>query len=331
MEVIPGVFQFKIPIPDNPLGFLHSYLIKTDEGCILIDSGWNTDEAFHALAQQLADVKAGWEDLRYIVITHAHPDHFGLAGRLKKVTKAELVLHKLELAIVQQRYVVIDELVENMGKWLSINGVPELSAPVLQKASLSKLGYVSIARPDIIVKGGEHIKMGGFDLEVLWTPGHALGHICLFERQRKLLFAGDHILPKITPNVSMHVQSLGNPLADYLNSLKNIAALPVEIVLPAHGEVFHHLKQRVKEIEQHHIHRMQEILEVLKDKQMTAYQVSSRLIWINGQVSWDDLSDFSKRAAVTETISHLELLFTKGDLQKIHLDGVVYYALVKSS
>lgn len=325
MEVFPGIFQFKVPIPGNPLGFLNSYLIKTDEGCMLVDTGWNTDEAFRSLTQQLENAAVRWSDLRYIVITHAHPDHFGLVGRLKKLTKAILVLHKMELAIVRPRYVDFDELVENMGKWLSINGVPDSSTPLLQKASLSKLGYVSLAQPDLIVKGGEHLRIGDYDLEVFWTPGHALGHICLFERKRKILFAGDHILPKITPNVSMHVQTLGNPLADYLNSLKNTAALPVEIVLPAHGEVFNNLDQRVAEIEKHHDHRNQEIMEVLKGKKMTAYQVSSMLTWSEGKVSWSELSDFSKRAAVTETISHLEFLFAKGKLRKINDGGIIYY------
>lgn len=327
MEIRPNIYLLKVPIPDNPLGFLNAYLIKTTEGSLLIDTGWNTEEAFASLNNQLEIIGIAWNDIRYIVITHAHPDHFGLVGRLVQHTTAKIVMHELENAMVHQRFVDLDNLVEEMGYWLRLNGVPEITRPILQRSSLSQLGYVAVAKPDIIVQGGEHLLLADFDFEIIWTPGHSRGHICLYEPKRRILFSGDHVLAKITPNVSMHVQSISNPLADYLSTLNSVSKLPVEIVLPAHGDVISNLSERVAEIKQHHKDRNQEIIQVLLHGAKTAYQVASMLSWSTGGVDWLDLPDHSKRAAVTETISHLELLFAKGIIEKTNQKGVVIYSV----
>ncbi len=326
MEIMPNIYLLKVPIPDNPLGFLNAYLIKTYEGSMLIDTGWNTEEAFASLTNQLEIIGIAWNDIRYIVITHAHPDHFGLVGRLVQHTTAKVVMHELENVLVHERYLDIDNLLEEMGYWLRINGVPEITRPLLQRSSLSKLGYVAVAKPDIVVQGGEHLQLADFNFEIIWTPGHSQGHICLYEPKRRILFSGDHVLAKITPNVSMHVQSMSNPLADYLNTLNSISKLPVEITLPAHENVISNLCERVAEIKQHHKNRNQEIIQVLMHGAKNAYQVSSMLSWSTGGNGWSELPDHSKRMAVTETISHLELLFAKEIIEKTNQKGVVIYS-----
>lgn len=327
MEIRPNVFLLKVPIPDNPLEHLNAYLIRTNEGSMLIDTGWNTEEAFISLTNQLKDIGVSWLDVRYIVITHAHPDHFGLVGRLVQHTKAKVVMHELENAAIHQRFLDYEKLLEEMGYWLRINGVPESVRTFLQRSSLSHLGYVAVAKPDIVVQGGEHLQLADFDLEIVWTPGHAQGHICLYEPKRRILFSGDHVLAKISPNVSMHVQSMSNPLADYLSTLTAVSKLSVEIALPAHGDVFSNLNGRIAEIRQHHKDRNNEIIQTLLSGAQSAYQVSSRLSWSTGGIAWPDLPDYTKRAAVTETISHLELLFAKGIIEKINQNGVVLYSV----
>jgi len=326
MEIMPNIYLLKVPIPDNPLGFLNAYLIKTNEGSMLIDTGWNTDQAFVSLTNQLEAIGVVWSDIRYIVITHAHPDHFGLVGRLVQHTKAKIVMHELENALIHERYQDFDNLLEEMGYWLRINGVPENTRPLLQRSSLPRLGFVAVAKPNIIVQGGEHIKLADFDFEILWTPGHAQGHICLYEPNRQILFSGDHVLAEITPNVSMHVQSMSNPLADYLSSLKSISKLPVEIALPAHGEFIDNFYERIAEIKQHHKSRNHEIIQVLKHGAKNAYQVSSMLSWSTGGIDWLALPDHVKRMAVAETISHLELLFVKEIIEKTNHKGIVIYS-----
>lgn len=326
MQIMPNIYLLKVPIPNNLLGFTNSYLIKTEEGSILIDTGWNTEEAFSALSGQLENFAVTWKDIRYIIITHAHPDHMGLIGRLVQHTTAKVVMHELEDALLHERYLDIDSLLVEMGYWLRLNGVPESKRPLLLKSSLSKLGYVSIAKPDLIVQGGEHIQLGNFDLEIIWTPGHSPGHICIYEAKQQILFTGDHILARITPNISMHVQTLSNPLADYLNTFDSLTKLDAEIVLPAHEEIIRNLHVRIEEIKQHHKNRNLEIIQALTDGAKNAYQVASQITWSTGGVNWVDLKEYTQRAAVTETISHLELLFSKGIIRKTNRNGLVFYS-----
>jgi glyoxylase-like metal-dependent hydrolase (beta-lactamase superfamily II) len=328
MEVLPNIYQLRIPIPDNPLGFINAYLVKTTDGCLLIDTGWNTDQAFEALSQQLAEAGVTFEDLKYIAITHVHPDHYGLVGRVEKFTRAKLIIHQLERSLLVSRYVSYDGLLEEMDRWLEINGVPSDDRPALQLASMEILGLVEVAMPDQVVHGGEHLCLGDFDLEIIWTPGHSPGHICLYDRSRKVLFSGDHILEKTTPNVSMNSQTISNPLVDYLNSLHQIAHYSVEVILPAHGKPFNGFQERLLEIEHHHEVRLNEMLAMFNGEQKTAYHIATDTTWF---MPWEQLPPFSKRMAVTETLSHLELLLARGLLTKTMENGIVWYSAAANS
>jgi len=324
MEVLPNVYQLKIPIPDNPLGFINAYLVKAHEGSLLIDTGWNTDQGFEALKLQLGEAGLTFEDLKYIAITHIHPDHYGLVGRLAKYTNASLIIHEIERSLLYSRYVNYDDLLNEMDEWLKVNGVPSSDRPKLRMASLEILGMVEVAMPDQVVHGGEHITLGNFDLEIVWTPGHSPGHICFYDRARKVLFSGDHILQKTTPNVSMNSQSIGNPLVDYLNSLHQISKMPVDLVLPAHGQPFNHLSERLRELQQHHENRLNEMVAAFNGEPKTAYTIAASVTWY---VPWQELAPFSKRQAVTETLAHLELLLARGVLTKTMQDGIVWYSI----
>lgn len=328
-EVVPGIQQFKVPIPDNPLEFVNAYLIQKDKGWMLVDTGWNAPEAFEALEQELKEVGLEVKDITQIVITHLHPDHYGLAGRLKELSGAELALHYKEKAFIEPRYINIGKLLKEMKEWLCLNGVPEMELPTLQEASLFMKKFVSPCLPDRALYGGERIPTGGFNFEVIWTPGHSLGHICLYEPKKKVLLSGDHVLPNISSNISLHPQSGENPLVDYLNSLKVVEQLEVELVLPAHGDVFTGLKQRIKELFEHHEERMAAILAAISEESRTAYKISSQIPWIGitGVItSWEELSDLERRMALTETLAHLKLLSTEGKVRKDLRDGSFFYS-----
>ncbi|HJX70288.1 MAG TPA: MBL fold metallo-hydrolase [Dehalococcoidia bacterium] len=329
MEVIPGIHQLRLPVPtpNSQLTDINVYLIRGEDGWLLVDTGWNTTRAFNTLEKQLKEIGIGFENISQILITHLHVDHYGLSGRLKELSKAKVSLHRVEEALIDSRYINMDNLLAEIARWLRLHGVPEEELPHLQKASLGARKFALPTPADITLKGGEKIPIGSFNFEVLWTPGHSPGHICLYEPARRLLLSGDHILPTIFPNVGLHPQSGDNPLGDYLHSLKAIEQLEVELVLPAHEHVFTNLRQRIQELYRHQEERREAILEVLQEGAKTAYEISLRIPWlINGVwVSFKELLPLDKRLAVMSTLAHLEPLRAEGKAEKTLREGIAFY------
>ena len=330
MEIIPGIHQLKLPFPLQPeqLG-VNAYLIQGDKGCLLVDCGWNINQAFSAMERQLHEIGLGFENISLILITHFHPDHYGLAGRLVQVSKAKVALHQVEKDFIDSRYMNMEGLLDSTADILRTNGVPEKDLPRLQKASLGVRRYVAPVSPEVALQGGEIIGQGEFQLEVLWTPGHSPGHVCLLERNKKILISGDHVLPATFPNVGLHSQSGPDPLPNYLRSLKAIEDLDVDLVLPAHEHVFSGLKPRIQEILHHHEERKKAILTALSEGPQTAYEVSLKIPWIvNGlTLSFDQLQALDRRLAVMSAMAHLEPLYTEGMAAKLQRNGTVVYSL----
>jgi len=331
MEIVPGIHQLKlpVPVPSAQLADVNAYLIEGEKGCILVDTGWNTRQTFAALEEQLREIGVGFEDISQIIITHFHPDHYGLAGKLKELSRAKIALHQIERDFIRSRYISMDSLLAETADLLHLHGVPQEELPRLQKASLEVVKYVSSISPEITLHGGERIPLGSFNFEVVWTPGHSPGHVCLYEPKQKVLLSGDHLLPTIFPNVGLHPQSGENPLGDYLHSLQVVEQLEVDLVLPAHEHVFTGLKQRIKELYRHHEDRKAAIINVLREGARTAYEVSFKIPWIiNGvTMSFEELPALDKRLAVMSALAHLEPLCAEGQAERSSGDGTVVYSV----
>jgi len=325
-EVTPGIHWLKLPItmPGSTLARVNAYLVQGDDGYLLVDAGWNTDESFDSLQKQLAEIGAEIKDISQIVVTHIHPDHYGLVGRLKQLVNAKLALHDVEKGFIASRYINTDKLLEQTARWLDINGVPPDELPHIRDATLGLEQFVAPAYPNVTFHGGETISTGAFTFQVLWTPGHSAGHICLYEPNKKVLISGDHILPTITPNISRHPQSTENPLGRYLNSLNSLKQLDVALVLPGHESPFAKLKPRIDELIQHHEQRNLEILATTKGEPKTAYQIVKELTW-GGGTGWQDMPFFHERLAIFETLAHLELMTINGQIGKLSRDSIIYY------
>ena len=324
-EVLPGLFQFKVPIPNNPLGWVLPYLVPGDDGYTLVDCGWNTPEAFAALEEELKEVSVTFDDIRRLLVTHVHPDHYGMAGRIKDVCNAEVIIHQRERDFIRSRYRNPEQLLERMAGWLVENGVPKNEMTELQQASMPARAFVTPVEPDSVLWGGETLDFGRYTFEVYWTPGHSPGHLCFYERKQRFILTGDHVLPSITPNVSLHPQQMGNPLGDYLASLRRLETLDVERVLPAHEYEFKDLRGRVNEIVEHHAARLDEMLAIVGDEGATAYDVASGIVWTTG--TYETFSFWMRRAAISETLAHLEYAVQEGRLVRSMRDGVVRYEL----
>jgi glyoxylase-like metal-dependent hydrolase (beta-lactamase superfamily II) len=326
-----GVSKIRVPLIGSPLGWVNSYVIRTDEGYTLVDCGWDTPDSLEALRKGLDELGIRLEDIRRLIITHNHPDHYGLAGRLVQLASCGVTMHHLDAVHIESRYVNMTALEAEMERWLRIHGAPAHELMAMVKGSEAILNRINIAKPDIEVSGGERIAAGPLEWEIIWTPGHSVGHICLYERTRKSFMSGDHILNPISPSVGLHAQSMGNPLSDYLSSLESIRELDVEMVLPAHGDEFHGFRERIDELLEHHEERLAEVVGIVeRGGEQTAYEVASGMKW-NLEGAFEAWPPFMRRMATTEALAHLELLVSRETLRrKTASGGLVRYAIPKA-
>ncbi len=289
----------RIPIP-NPFFEGHNsvYVIVSDP-VTLIDTGVATDKAFHALRSGLDAQGIRIRDVQRVILTHNHIDHIGNAWRLQQQCNPELqiLIHENERRSVEdvdpQGSRFLQEVTERLREWHA----PECSRPQDSLSSMPIWELESAAAEGLV--DGQLIEMADGELEVIHTPGHTMGSICL--RYGPYLFSGDHILPDISPNVGVSDMRRSDMLAHYFASLQRIQEmLDIVAVMPGHGGSFTNLHHRCRELVNHHEVRLDEILVILRERPGTVYEVACALF---GQ-----LDEFHVMLGCAEANAHLEFL-----------------------
>lgn len=310
-EVAPGVHQVFLPLPSKP-SIVNVWLIDGGGEWALVDTGTALESSREALLGVLASLGLSPRDLAKVIGTHHHPDHFGASEDLRALGAGEFLLHAAELERIEYALSAgSDDMVRHSRR----HGIPIPDQPVDAPSPMDVWSRVfrPTRRIERFLEDGDEIRIGRRRFEVVWTPGHTPGHCCLHEPTSGLLLVGDHLLPKITPHVGVYATGPRNPLGDFLASLEKVAALDVALVCPAHGGVYADHRHRARQIVAHHEHRMREMLDTVRAGPCTALDVARRSFhWV-----FEDGGDrFQAGAAVMETIAHLELLASRGEIER---------------
>jgi glyoxylase-like metal-dependent hydrolase (beta-lactamase superfamily II) len=317
--VAEGVYQLKLPVP-LPLVFVSVYLIQGDDGWTIIDAGYEYPDTYEVWERGAASIGLDLSrDVARIVVTHFHPDHIGAARWLQERTGAPAYLLREE--IPNARRVWEEERGEDLFTGDMIrHGMPREMAEETASDDGSGLKLPEDMRPLVT---GEKLELGGGSARVIHAPGHAEYQLMLHDEARGILYAADHILLKITPNVGLWPESRPLPLSRYLESISGLHDLEASLVLPGHGPVFHDLAGRIDELLAHHDERLDAMLGTLEDGALTPYQVS-RIVFRGG------LTGYQKVFALAETLAHLDHLESQGRARRSE-NGVVRYEALRSA
>ncbi len=296
----------QVPIP-YPMGYV-TVLIDTASPVTLIDTALDTPEARQAIEDGLHALGLHWESIERVIVTHHHPDHYGLAGLIEERSGASIYMLDIDIARGEQYWHRWEEWLPGHTRHFLDHGVPLSGMENNDAESRKSRERVRPATRVQPLHEGETVQLTGHDWDVLWLPGHADGHLGLWQSELNLLIAADAILPRISPNVGLYAYSRPDPLGDYLDTLGKIERLnPSRAVVGHFGPVMDNVAERARELTAHHHERLDLVRSTLKDQSMHAYDLSHVMFR-------RELSDSSRRFAVAETLAHAEYLRLRGEL-----------------
>jgi glyoxylase-like metal-dependent hydrolase (beta-lactamase superfamily II) len=307
-EILANLYKIEIPLPESPLKALNSYVIKNSERNLIIDTGWNQEECMNAMQTGLKELGV---DLRKtdFFITHLHADHLGLVSNL--ITDTPKIYFNQPDADRLKAGFLWDDFVS----FARLNGYP---GKEIQAVSHSHPGFKFRSKENLvfhILKEGDTISIGDYAFRCVETPGHTWGHMCLYEPNKKIFVAGDHILNDISPNIQLWSDEW-NPLKEYLASLEKVYELDIELVLPGHRSISRNCRERIQELKHHHEKRFDEVISILERGSKNAFRVASQMSWDILYDSWDLFPVSQKWFAIGEAIAHLKYLEEKGIIRR---------------
>ena len=323
-EILPNLYRIEIPLPKSPLKYLNSYLIKAKGRFLLIDTGMNREECMRVMSSSMRKLDVDLEKTDFF-ITHLHSDHLGLVSNL--ATDTSKVYFNEE-----ESYIENVTSPERERRWQTVhmvylsNGFPE---DELKRATESHPGRRFGLKSHVnfsFKRENDTIEIGDYFFRCVETLGHSPGHMCLYEADKKVLVAGDHILFDITPNIT-HWPEMEDSLKQYLASLEKVYALDVNLILPGHRRLLENHKKRIRELQEHHQSRANEALSALEDGDKNAYQVAPCITWDISFSSWEQFPPAQKWFAFGETLAHLEYLEGQGKVQRKRKGNEIRFAL----
>ena len=314
-RVVEGVYQLKLPVP-FPLKFVSAYLVEGAEGWTLIDAGYGYPEGREAWEKGVRTLGLDLRrDVGRIIITHFHPDHIGASRWLWEKTGAPVYMLEKEIGRSREVWEERDGP-ELFAGFLNRHG---MDAEMSRKAATEMRSSIRLPEEILSLSPGEKLELAESAVRVLHAPGHADYQLILHDEARGILFAADHVMLKITPEIGRWPESEPRPLARYLKSLRNVRGLGARLILPGHGPLFYDLDGRIDELLQHHTERLEAMHAVLKDGPKAPYEVS-RVVFRGA------LTVYERSFALAETLAHLEYLAHEGRAELVEDGRAAYWA-----
>jgi glyoxylase-like metal-dependent hydrolase (beta-lactamase superfamily II) len=311
-NVAEGVFRVPLSMQGDGLHAINVYALETADGLALIDGGWRTSTSFDELASALAEVGLDVSSIHDVYVTHVHRDHYTLAVELRRRFGTRVQLGREEAPSLYELLEICSNVPITSLQQLRRSGDAELAAAIEVMTAREEFDVEAWEKPDIWLEPGAYA-VGGRALEAVATPGHTKGHLVYHDLGAGLLFAGDHLLPTISPSIGFELGDWESPLASYLSSLELILQRPDARLLPAHGAPASSAHVRAEELLEHHDVRLEETVRALDRRgTATASAVARMLTWTRRGRSYDELDDFNRMIATCETIAHLDVLVERG-------------------
>jgi glyoxylase-like metal-dependent hydrolase (beta-lactamase superfamily II) len=300
------------------------YAIETEEGLTLVDGGWAVEESRRQLETSLDSIGHRLSDITRFLVTHVHRDHYTQALAVRREFGSHVSLglgEKPTLDVVRNERLTRDPTVPQILR----AGAEKVARDWADTLSDVQLDLALWEDPDSWLEGDHRLAVGTRTLDAVATPGHTQGHFVFADLDAGLLFAGDHVLPTITPSIGFEPAYADQPLGDFLASLAKVRALPDLRLLPAHGAVTGSTHTRVDELVAHHDERLRLCLDSVRAGRQTAYDVAGDLPWTRREKRLADLDVFNAALASMETMAHLDLLAARGEITRRDDDGVSVY------
>ena len=311
-----GVHHIPLELPWSTPGNVNVYLLEENDGYVMIDCGVDGSEYLKLLEMHLNQLGITFNDIKLLVGTHMHIDHIGLSQRLREFD-IPFALYKNSIDYLDEyndwsiRFKDLIKMAKNEYTPASfIDDLKSISTP-LYAGRLEK--------PDILLSEGR-VKSIKRNLNVVFTPGHDYSEISLYDEKTKIVFSGDHILPRITPFIPVQNEN-SNLLKEFLDSLDKVDHLDHEIIAPGHGNIISNPHKRIEQMKLHHQRRSERILGFLKNEDLTGWEISNKLFP-------RDLDSLNLRLAFQETLAHLHLLKSQRRVEKNNKNGVNKWALI---
>ena len=322
-EIQTNFYRITLPMPYR-LRHVHAYALVQDGDIILFDTGMNMPGAYEKIEEDFKSIGLSAQSIKDIFITHSHTDHCSMAGLLQKRTHAKIHISAVA-DNVYQHFHHAEVLIKAARLFYAKHGMSPQEVDAMVEEINDIRGIITEFTADNHFEQNEIREFGDWKFEVIFTPGHAAGHVCFFFRDEGYLLAGDHVLPYITPSLSPNIfDEIFQPLNNYLASLQIVENLPVTTIYPGHGNSFTDISERAAEIRTHHELRKQEVLRCLNAQPKTTYAISAEISTAAAS-RWDDWEKFM---ALNETYVYL-LELKREDLIKETTEGnvLVYKAI----